>query len=290
MMGLFYKDRMAYETTNNDYMLVPTCRTGITFVNVITLILILLVFGGFDTEEDFSSGQIIREKKDRYLSEDSLSAFNAEEIPTETLPYLYLLILAEILNRVQDEEYKKSDHKSGNREKDKGISSTGFEDKCSPPQNGIQNGIPLIPLIESQFAQEVDNMNNSYKFKKNNSESNSAISEKDKIVIPSILSEVGEILKPGDASNVEENTSAAGGGHGCIAESHSDYKCKFAEEQLTNVPSIIRNEYRGIKITAMLPTGILVTGEVVFNFKDIIALKCEHTIVFIKEKDIIAFY
>ena len=152
------------------------------------------------------------------LSEDSLSAFIAEEIPAETLPYLYILILAEILNRVQDDEYNKSEHKSGDREKDKGISSTGFDEEYVSSQKGF----PVIPLIASQFTQEVDDMNNSYKSKK--------------------------------------NTSTTGGGHGCIAELNSDFIYKNAKEQLTNVPSIIRNEYKAIKITAMLPTAILVTG------------------------------
>lgn len=58
----------------------------------------------------------------------------------------------------------------------------------------------------------------------------------------------------------------------------------------TGLPAYIKRDYRGAKIQAVLPNAVVVEGEVVFNFYGVLALKCNNTIVFVNESDVIAFF
>jgi hypothetical protein len=57
-----------------------------------------------------------------------------------------------------------------------------------------------------------------------------------------------------------------------------------------SMASTIKNEYKGTTVSAMLPNSMLVSGEVVFNYDGVVALKQDDKTIFINEKDIITFY
>lgn len=67
------------------------------------------------------------------------------------------------------------------------------------------------------------------------------------------------------------------------------------EEEIINEPSnqlslMIKDDYFGSKVTVLLPNSSVITGEVVFRFKDILSVKSEDKTIFISEKDIISFF
>lgn len=55
------------------------------------------------------------------------------------------------------------------------------------------------------------------------------------------------------------------------------------------LPACIKGSYKGAKVSAMLPGACQITGEVVFNFDHIIALKVDGKIIFVNE-DAIAWF
>ncbi|MFT8351191.1 hypothetical protein [Clostridium saccharoperbutylacetonicum] len=52
----------------------------------------------------------------------------------------------------------------------------------------------------------------------------------------------------------------------------------------------LKKDYRGVMVCALLPNGITISGEVAFNFNDVVALKHNNTIIYINENYIISFY
>ncbi|CUU45579.1 hypothetical protein ACUH7Y_01950 [Clostridium beijerinckii] len=78
------------------------------------------------------------------------------------------------------------------------------------------------------------------------------------------------------------------------SEKNSNLLNNYTEEKCNKMPislgTILKNYYRGAMVSAMLPNGIVVSGEVAFNFNHIVALKYNNIIIFINEDHIISFH
>lgn len=59
---------------------------------------------------------------------------------------------------------------------------------------------------------------------------------------------------------------------------------------LTSLGAMLKKDYRGVMVCAIMPNGTTICGEVAFNFNDIVALKYNNTTIFINENNIISFY
>jgi hypothetical protein len=65
---------------------------------------------------------------------------------------------------------------------------------------------------------------------------------------------------------------------------------EIINESSNQLSLMIKDDYFGSKVTVLLPNSSVITGEVVFKFKDILSVKSEGRTIFISEKDIISFF
>lgn len=207
----------------------------ITLRNVIILILILVVFSNNGTEST-------KGKKEVHDYEDYVPD-KTEEISREILPYLYIIILFSLLNRVEEEQENQSRKKD---DYDQQNEHSRFSD-----YNNLDN---------------CDNYNHLY----NN-------------------------------DNYESSSYSAKPLFTAINDLDEDFENSFQDDSLFTNDSMdkekisafladpLKSDYTGSKVSAMLPDGVIVTGELVSKPDHAVALKHENSKVFINEDMIMCY-
>ncbi|MEG0773519.1 hypothetical protein [Clostridium sp.] len=72
----------------------------------------------------------------------------------------------------------------------------------------------------------------------------------------------------------------------------TDTEIEFENNSCEEAPlsTLLREDYTGVKVCAILPTGVVVSGEVLSKHYNVISLKHDNTTIFVNEKDILYFY
>ena len=64
----------------------------------------------------------------------------------------------------------------------------------------------------------------------------------------------------------------------------------MVKESLDGIYDMIQNNFRGVTVTVLIKSIGTITGEIVFNIKDVIALKLKNNLIIFINKDLISSF
>ncbi len=283
---------------NYSYTSIPSCDREILLILTVILFIISQnssrIYGKYQNENNtkryVNYQSKSSKKKDNIIKSDIISN-EKNEAPSEVFTKncdKEINPVLPIINQFENAAKSNTSQQHGNintKNCDKEIDRIllPIETKESPsevfPKDFHKEINPVLPIInqfdnatESNTSQQHDNINNK---------------NCDKEIVP--------ILLPLEINKHPEEISTPD----CFIENHIppinksnlsdiDTREKYSKT-LVPLAKMLKNDYRGVMVCAILPNGITVSGEVAFNFNGIVALK-HNTIIFINENYIISFY
>lgn len=243
-----------------NYTFIPNCES-----NILLILTVILFTSNQNKTNTHDKYQDKSSKKKNSIIKSNTTYNKTYDTPSETLPHIPLLILTQLLNNNKNNIEIEKDKKS---EKHNDILTNDYDKDHYDEINFLIMLLSIINQLdksmESNSLQQNDNMNDK-------NYNNEIYKNSEEIPHQDCLAE-NDIPPLNKSTPLTRDTTE---------------KSKKTHSPLSET---IKNDYRGVMISAILPNGITISGEVAYNFNGIVALKYDNTIVFINENHIVSFF
>lgn len=278
--SLIHCDELSSEKSSRNHHFIYYPNYQVTLADIATLILIILMFG---------NNKPRRKRKNKSSVNDSINGSTIHESYEEendqagsspdlsTFAQLPLVLLG--LNGSADDEPKNDEGNEEQRneeykiEDNESIYSDEDSDMC------IINNMPDFDF------NALDNLDDLDDFESDDSDFDSEYLDAKEYPHDSDDSDVKEYPNPSNLQNIKSEDEDIDDINK-IKSGAEDNSCYVP----ASLPACIKRDYKGAKVSAILPGAYQITGEVVFNFNHVIGLKLEDKIVFVNEDSIVAFH